>query len=92
MIREIVNENADRSPYRKRTPPEPVGQVVAGFGPLEVGGVFCGLLSPGGLVCPDQPFRVLREATREEWIAENPQRRHHPAHEKVTSFYLVSTD
>lgn len=76
----------------RRVPPEPVGQVVAGFVPVQPGIVYGGLVDRDGVPRPAQPFMVLRAATRDEWIAENPARATSQAAKVVTHFYLVSTD
>ena len=61
--------------------------------PREIGGRYVGILIDG--VDYDQPFVVLREATFEEWAAEQIEQGHEPnpwCHPSEALFYEVSLD
>lgn len=56
--------------------------------------MYNGLINAAGNMKPvlEQPYRVLREATRDEWIAEMPARAALVSPWPIVAYYQVSTD
>lgn len=78
-----------------RQPPIPDGLFIGAFVELEIGRRYDGLANAdkSGAMWEDQPYVVLRVATVEEFIAEDPARRAASPHlSQCVAFYQVSTD